>query len=313
MDYHDDHIIASPAMIRDAMNADDKAWIQRCFGTVSRRALGATTMLVAMASPWMAAHAGNDTLRTVIPYRAFPGDHVFVPLVGGGGCNAALLDPARPPRIRRTFSNPEFEVYRYEVQYWLRENEDALCGVPPPPPEFYGDVGALPSGSHSFSVTGFLSDNTIATYETTSAWVRVHDEFVPPDVSGLWHDPTQSGRGLSVIPIAYNNVALFWATHDAEGESSWVVSTQAPISGIEIGGLAVSTSGPPLAAGPSVSPTQPWGQVKFTYVGCGRAQFSWTPLDPAIPAGSQALVKLAQSMHESRCAPEAQAQVIWID
>jgi hypothetical protein len=270
--------------------------------------------LLPAAAPWA---GGSDATRVVIPYRAFPGDSIFVPAEGGGICNQASLDPARPPQVRRTQfhdspDGPSHDSYRYALTYWLRNDEAPICGVPPPAPEFFVDVGVLPLGTHFFSVTGNLEGAVMVTYETTSAWVWGHD-FLPPDVSGLWSDPTQSGRGLSVIPIAYDNFALFWATHDGQGSPLWVVSSGPPLGNSVIGGNAVFTRGPPLASGPSVSPPQPWGSIKFNYFGCGRAQFTWTPLDPATPPGTQMLVKLAQSFYETRCAPAAQAQAIWID
>lgn len=256
--------------------------------------------------------------RFVVPHAAYPGDHIFVPAVGGGGCNAARLDPDRPPQIRggKVYDDPsnddERDTYIYTMSYWLRNRTGIACGTPPPAPDLPVDVGPLPLGVHRFILTGHLEGTVFRNYETSTTWVR-KEHGLHSDISGLWHDPSQHGRGLSVVPIRDGSIMMFWATHDGEGKPLWVVS-HGPSTGVmTFGGLAVRTDGPPLASGPSTSPQQPWGQIKFTYVGCGRARFEWTPLDTTIAPGSQTLVKLAQSKYEERCSLDAQARAVWID
>jgi hypothetical protein len=253
-----------------------------------------------------------------VPQNAYPGDQVFVPLMGGGFCSSATLDPARPPQIRQThhFVSPEGVVqdtYQYAISYWLREPEDLICGLAPPPPTFYVDVGALPLGAHTFEVTGFLGNEPIHSYLSSGPWVRQHTGL-PNEISGLWYDPTQGGRGLNVMKLASGVIVLIWYTHDQHGEPLWLVHhATAGFDVTAIAGIAISTPGAPLAPGPCEAEQEPWGEIVLTYLGCGRATLAWTPLDPAIAPGSQSLFKLAQNVDATLCAPPADARAVWVN
>lgn len=250
-----------------------------------------------------------------IPRTAYPGDHVFVPLIGGGDCNAARLDPARPPNIQllRHFRNdsPHLDAYHYEVHYWLVEGDVPLCGTPPPPPTLLADVGELPPGIHMFEVSGRLGEQPHMSYSTGSSWVHRHPQF-PEDVNGLWYDPAQSGRGVSVTRVAHDRLTLLWFTHDAQGLPDWVAST-ADKQGEEprAQGLGFNTRGAPPGPGSAALTAQPWGTLEFDYLGCGRARLSWSPRDPGIAPASQVLQKLAQDHGAESCAPQGATRAIW--
>ena len=229
------------------------------------------------------------------PTAPYPGDHVAVPLLGGGTCSAATPDPEHAPRIRLSEhftndeANPDDDVYVYDVDYWLLDDPDAICGTPPGPPFFYTDVGALPNGIHRFNVTGQLDGEEHVSYQTWSVWVYPH-ERPGNNVSGIWFAPEQSGRGFTVQRSG-NTFALYWATHDGEGQPTWA-TLLIPDTSIDddanqntFAGTAINTSGAPLSDGPAALTAAPWAKVRFTYEGCGRATFEWGPLDP--PIGEQ--------------------------
>lgn len=228
------------------------------------------------------------------PGNAYPGDHVAVPLLGGGTCNAAFPDPERAPQIRRVEhfpndeANPDDDVYVYVVAYWLLDEPSVICGTPPPPPFFYADVGALPNGSHRFNVTGQLDGEEHVSYQTYDTSVYPHQR---PDnnISGVWYAPEQNGRGF-MVQRSGNLFALYWATHDDAGQPTWI-TLLVPDAGRWDGtdqntyaGDAITTSGDPLSQGPATLDTIDWGPVSFTYEGCGRATFEWGPRYP-LPAG----------------------------
>jgi hypothetical protein len=270
-----------------------------------------STALLACGSSCLQA---QETLYPV-PRNAYPGDHVFVPLPGGGGCNDARLDPARPPQIQRLrhvpSTSPAYDRYQYQVHYWLVQPPDGVCGTPPPPPTFLLDIGELPLGWHEFDVSGRLNDQPFASFTTGDTWVQRH-QWLPQDLNGLWYDPAQSGRGLSVTRLGHDRAALLWFTHDAQGGTDWVASTADKLGGEpRLSGSGFNTRGAPPAPGAVTLTQQSWGELEFDYLGCGRARLSWTPRDPAIPPGSQMLQKLAQDYLAETCAPHADARAIW--
>lgn len=269
-------------------------------------------LVAALLSP--AAVAAESTAQPV-PALAFPGDRVYVPLIGGGECNAARLDPARPPQIQllRRFDNgsPHLDAYQYQVHYWLVNTPDIACGVPPPPPHLMTDVGELPLGLHTFDVFGYFGDQPHVSYSTGTSWVQQHD-FLPPDLGGLWFDPAQTGRGVSVTRVSVEHAALLWFTHDAQGAPDWVASTLGKLSDVpRLRGEGFNTRGTPLASGSASLASQPWGSLEFDYLGCGRALLRWTPRDPRLPPGSQSLQKLAQDYGDAGCSVPGATQALW--
>jgi hypothetical protein len=268
------------------------------------------------ASLWPAA-AGAQNAPLPVPAQAYPGDHVFVPLLGGGDCNAGVLDPARPPQVRLlshfdSSAGDAYDQYRYRIEYWLVDAGGTLCGTPPPAGYFYGDVGALPRGYQSFEVAGHYAGATLAAYTTAQAQVDVH-AGLPADITGLWYDPAQSGRGLSVTRVDYDTLSLLWFTHDAQGQPDWVASSADEVgSQPQASGAGFNTRGTPLAPGSAALTPQPWGSLSFSYIGCGRARLSWQPDDPAVPAGSQPLIKLTQDAAAPRCVPPDAVSAVWV-
>lgn len=252
-------------------------------------------LLPAAACLTTAAHAEQIEIdASPFPQQAYPGDHVAVPLLGGGACSAASPDPARKPQVRLTehfpndVDNPDDDVYVYTVDYWLLNPPAPICGTPPPPPFFHADVGVLPNGHHRFNVTGQIDGEEHVSYQTGDAWVFPHER---PDnnISGVWYAPEQNGRGF-MVQRSGNLFALYWATHDDEGRPTWV-TLLVPDAGRWDGndqnsyaGDAITTSGDPLSQGPATLDTIDWGPVSFTYEGCGRATFEWGPRYP-LPAG----------------------------
>lgn len=249
-----------------------------------------------------------------LPAQAYPGDHVFVPLLGGGACNAAGLDPTRPPQVRllSRVAGELYDRYRYRVEYWLADSSEPICGTPPPPGYLYSDVGALPLGYHSFEVSGHYAGAPHAAYGTATTLVGAHSGL-PDDVSGVWYDPAQTGRGLSVTRVDLDTLSLLWFTHDAQGRPDWVASSAAVLGPLPLAtGLGFNTRGTPLASGPATLATQPWGSLSFRYIGCGRAQLAWLPINPGVPAGSQSLIKLAQDVAAPRCSLAGAPLAVWL-
>lgn len=241
------------------------------------------------------AAARAQVVHETVPSQAYPGDRVGVPAYGGG-CPALLVDPDVAPRARTVQhyddpANPEHDNYQHELRYDLVESQDDVCGTPPPPDHFQLiDVGPLPPGWHSFTVTAYFEGQAIATYDTASTSVRVQ-EAPGPELSGVWYPPGQSGRGVFVV-TSNTLVAVWWSTHDAEGDPLWVGTTASLYSNNRFAGEAITSRGPPLAPGPADISVERWGELAFSYHGCGRATLEWEADDPALGEGSVDLVQL---------------------
>jgi hypothetical protein len=223
------------------------------------------------------------------PKFAWPGDRIGVPAYSRNACWGPYLDPDRAPEIRRVALVGDTHDYR--LAYWLVDEPDGICGLPPPL-NYDGliDVGPLPEGLHRFHVTGYYQGAEFADYTTEVVWVRVHDR-PGNDISGAWFDPAQSGRGVFVTRTGML-LAVYWATHTAAGAPSWVVMTATGYSGHDFVGPAVTTHGAPPGSGPAELSSSNWGELRFRYVGCGRARLEWAAADPAIGSGGQDLVQL---------------------
>jgi hypothetical protein len=276
----------------------------------------ALCLLILFSTLFPAAARAQDT-PLPIPSQAYPGDHLFLPLRSGGNCNVARLDPARAPQVRllsRVISEAgeRFDQYRYQVEYWLVDDPEAICGTPPPPGYLYADVGALPLGYHFFNIGGSLAGVPLTAYGAAPAVVATHAGF-PADVSGLWYDPTQTGRGVSVTRVEPETLSLLWFTHDGQGQPDWVASSAVESGSLpQATGPGFNTRGTPLAPGAATLPMQPWGTLTFNYLGCGRAQLAWQADDPAVVDGSQPLIKLAEAIEAVPCSVSNATVAIWL-
>ena len=256
-------------------------------------------LLLAANTLFLAGAAHAETAFPV-PLAAYPGDSIGVPMLSGGACQGAVIDPARAPEIRQTAhlvnnaADDADDVYEYDLSYWLVEPQTPICGTPPPP-GYHSliDVGDLPEGIHRFDVTGYLAGTQFASY--TTADVSVQEQRRPGnDISGIWWADEQSGRGFTVMRSG-DIFALYWATHDDDGEPEWVTLLRSGANepGNTFEGVAINTDGPRLAPGAAALTPRPWGEVSFTYEGCGRASFEWNAIDPNIVDGSLALTQIA--------------------
>lgn len=230
-----------------------------------------------------------------VPYDPYPGDRIGLHAFGGG-CPSVELDPNRAPRIRQTGftadpgGDPEADLREYELSYWSHIPSGQVC--PLPPPMDYSsliDIGPLPIGQHRITVIGYLDGDEFDRY-TGHVWVRVRNS-PRNDISGVWYAPEQSGRGLFAARRG-NLTGFWWSNHDAEGRPAWVVMTATGWEGNHFEGEAITTYGPPLAPGPASIQSQRWGELAFTYIGCGRGRLEWRADDAAIGEGSLDVVQL---------------------
>jgi hypothetical protein len=241
-----------------------------------------------IAAHGAASHAQNVTSPpTPVPALAYPGDRIGVPLLSEP-CRTGV-DPSFAPRltwVSRLLNDPldpTDDTYRWQLEYRVRSNSSSFCGTPPPPHyRVLADVGVLPEGHHVFRIGALLGNQPYANYDTASVWVRRHPR-PGDDISGTWYAPQQSGRGVFVLRSG-SVAALYWATHDALGEPTWVVASN-DARGNVLDGEAFLTDGAPFGIAPVTAVTRRWGRLVFDYRGCGRAQLRWDADDPLLPDG----------------------------
>jgi hypothetical protein len=253
--------------------------------------------LLLLAGPVTAVASDVPVPHPPLPW---PGDRIGVPAYASSHCFGPEVDPNRAPEIRRV--GQWGDVQEYQLDYWVvdYDGQDRPCGVPPPP-DYSGmiDVGPLPEGLHRFRVIGHYKGAEFADYTTGIISVRIHDR-PGRDISGAWFDPAQDGRGVFVMRTD-GLLVVYWATHTADGEPSWAVMSATGNFGHDFVGPAVTTHGAPPGSGPAELAMSIWGELRFRYVGCGRARLEWTAEDPAIGSGGKDLVQLMVPDGIERC------------
>jgi len=263
-----------------------------------------------------AAMAQSHVQWPALPIHPWPGDNNFLG-VEAGGCPASDLDPSKPPRARQIeriespLGNPEEDRYLHEVDYWT-VTPSQVCPLPPPTfLDYRIDLGALPPGLHTLRVIR-INDGVEQPFSMVYREVREHAGS-PHDVTGAWYAPEQSGRGLFVARRG-GLTGVWWSTHDAQGQPLWVLMTEAAeqpwFSAAQISGEAFTTTGTPLAPGPAQLEAQRWGELRFSYRGCGRARLEWQADDPAIGEGQVELIQLMLPDGIQPCKPGPGTDVV---
>lgn len=286
--------------------------------STSSHARHAFPILAAFLATGVAAQSGGQW--PALPILPWPGDSNYLGVLAGG-CPASDLDPSNPPRARQIeriespLGKPEEDRYLHEVRYW-RVTPSQVCPLPPPTfLEYSIDLGPLPPGLHTLKVIR-IDDGIEQPFSMVYREVREHPAL-PDDVTGAWYAPEQSGRGLFVA-LRGGLAGVWWSTHDAQGQPLWVLMTEAAAqpwySASQISGEAITTTGTPLAPGPAELEAQRWGELRFSYRGCGRARLEWQADDPAIGEGQVDLVQLMLPDGIQPCRPTGSVnpvQAIW--
>lgn len=262
------------------------------------------------------AQVSGSDLR-VIPPTPFPGEKIGIPLQGEQcGKPEVAMDAAPEVRLvnKWEFDDPRENHYSYELVYQL-EIRSVLCvGVPPPSPVVFAIIGDLPVGRHEFAITGLFEGETYLSY---SKMFRVDADAYPRlDMSGAWHAPSQSGRGFSVMQGSGDFLGVYWVTHDAEGQPTWLLLATSERSGSRYSGPLVRTSGDAFGAEPAKLEQEVWGHASFIHTGCGRALWSWEALDPNTPSGELELHQIMRPAGIASCRPEDHGKTItaeWVE
>ncbi|MCB1561098.1 MAG: hypothetical protein KDI75_08400 [Xanthomonadales bacterium] len=205
--------------------------------------------------------------------------------------------------------------YRHTLRVRLRQETGVICpGLPPPASTSVG-LGLLPAGYHRVNVQVTNSDTTVQTFEQV---FHVGDS-VQDWVSGAWYSPEQNGRGLFLtkLPLAaypddQQKYSIYWATHDSEGQPTWLLTTAA-MTDFVVEGQAISTDGAPLSAEPAFLQPRVWGELAFEYLGCGKGRLSWDGNDPAIADGSIEVIQLARPVGLPACVSHPNVDAIWLE
>lgn len=237
---------------------------------------------------------------TVTPFSPYLGERVGID-AWSERCSGPMFDAAHAPTIEQLAhtpgtGGPQQDEYTYELVYHMIYPE--LC-LATPPPAMYSNVidlgDDLPQGHHTVHVKGVTPDDELQVAYDVQFYVGPVDGL-REDVSGMWFAPEQSGRGLTVA-LRGNTAVLYWATHDADGDSAWNILTT-PLAAVDdrhiVEGTALATRGAPLAAGAAELEVEEWGDVRFEYRGCGKATWSWDAIDPAIGDGELDMVQVLQ-------------------
>ena len=248
---------------------------------------------------------------TTIPRDPSTADDVIIEV--GLRC---LADAVEPPEIRTTGENS------YTLTY-VHGPDGVNCPPElPPGTAFPTNIGKFPAGQHHVHFIGLVNGQSAYTDDIS---FTVSD-IAGKSVSGAWYAPEQSGRGMFLIrttvdlsppeigthPPPEQLYVVYWATHDADGNPTWAL-TSGLMSDNVVSGIAINTSGTPLAPGAAELTQQPWGTLSFEYLGCDKGQLTWNANDPLITDGSVDIIKLANPDGLGVCSKSNAIEAIWVD
>lgn len=102
-------------------------------------------------------------------------------------------------------------------------------GCPPRPREEI-DLGRLPAGNYTLTVTNSAFENTPSSvlvenipFTVSNARFAKQKPWVNLDYSGLWWDPTDAGSGLFIWQDVADNTFAAWFAYSADGIPFWYV------------------------------------------------------------------------------------------
>ncbi|MEZ5463842.1 MAG: hypothetical protein R3F22_01175 [Lysobacteraceae bacterium] len=249
--------------------------------------------------------------------RAFPSDPSTADDIIVGVQLRCLATAEQPPEIQTTGENS------YTLTYEHPSDSVIVCPSPvPPETAFPTNIGKLPAGLHHVHFIGKMGGETI--YETDVSFIV--SDIAGTSVSGAWYAPQQSGRGMFLIrttvdlsppeigthPPPEQLYVVYWATHDAEGNPTWAL-TSGLMSDNVVGGDAIYTTGTPLAPGEADLEQQPWGTLSFEYLGCDKGRLIWDANDEAITDGSVDMIKLTSPDGLDDCSMPNAIDAVWLD
>ena len=205
-----------------------------------------------------------DYFQTVYPSDPSTVDEI---VLGGAGPRSCLnLIPSSMIEIHTTGTANEGSP---DASYSHEMTINTVGSVCSSPPVFLYEgirIGSLPEGRHTITEK-YVTDGEIVSEDTTTFSVR---KLAGPSVSGAWYSPQQSGRGVFILRMPLhdgqyageNLFSVYWATHDAAGNSNWALMTGLMSDNV-VSGTAVNTTGSPLAPGPADLNQSVWGNVSF--------------------------------------------------
>ena len=128
---------------------------------------------------------------------------------------------------------------------------------------------------------------------------------IRPSYSGAWHNPDQSGHGISVEVLDDERTIFFWHTFDQDGNPFWLladgVNSEVHLTGmfipyIRVEATAYFVEGMIWGEFDTAKKTvQEWGTIvlDFPYWECNRAHMEWYPAVQGFTEGATDLVRLS--------------------
>lgn len=241
-----------------------------------------------------AAHAQESEARDGQPNFLHPrngssiSENDQVSVLYTDACGANALNPDVAPVVRR-------QAGRIVVELTIRLSSNLpFCFAAPPPKNWVIPLGRLPKGDYLIERRMFQPaapgvERTLLSQLVNS--VRVGNT-PHPSISGTWFDPSAPGSGfvLTLIPdtsTAEPQAMMFSAALDGARLPSWQVG----LGRFDNAHLTVAGSLGGSAVGPR--------QLRFSYLGCGRA----TVVDLAFPTFFTALRQLSRVGGVEACQP----------
>jgi hypothetical protein len=163
----------------------------------------------------------QDIVTLVFPSKPTSADNLKLSVVDRT-CAGALRYTANPYRVTMSQNN---------ITVNLNERVNGIVGVCPPGPREEIDLGRLPAGNYTLTVTetssfgsgGILTISNVP-FTVTDARATKAAPYVRLDYSGAWWDPNDSGWGLFIWQDARganDSLLAAWFSYTPDGKPMW--------------------------------------------------------------------------------------------
>lgn len=117
---------------------------------------------------------------------------------------------------------------------------------------------------------------------------------VNPSMSASWYNPAESGHGIMIHLLGFDQAWMCWFTFDLDGDDVWVCAL-GTIAGDTItfeDAFQVEGGMFPPNFDPDLIEEAPWGSITVEFTGCNSGMMSWTTNTPGFESGQMPLERL---------------------
>lgn len=115
-------------------------------------------------------------------------------------------------------------------------------------------------------------------------------------LSGSWHNPDESGHGLTIEILDAETVVAYWFTFDAFGDPAWIAATGNHVGDglAELEGWFTEGGMFPPSFDPELVEAVPWGSLEIEFHSCTEATLRWEATASGFGSGEMPLQRFTR-------------------